>query len=334
MTDNNTALITIVIPVYNVQRYIRDCISSVMQQEEDRIECLIVDDGGTDDSMHVVADILSEYHGAKRFRVLTQPENRGAAAARNRGIREAAGDYIFFLDSDDRLLPSSISILAGYLSRYPGIDMVHGDMTCEDKAMEKELSIDNDLFPVFTDDQNWLKDNFFLHVPITPCNKLVKKELLCANSLWFKEGIVCEDVLWAFHLRTYIKRIAFCKEKTYYYRYNDNSVMTAPANEIKRISSYSYVLVEMLKGIKDNMRNIDNLCILKHFQHNRMLTISDGNRAFFEREYRYAIRMALQSSKVLWGCKPMYLLLRLPKSVFAKLLFLWNKGLGILYRLR
>lgn len=91
----NSPLVSVVIPVYNVERFIKTCLDSVLAQSYEHLEVLVVDDGGPDQSISIV-----EQYGDKRLRIIRQ-QNRGLAGARNTGIREARGDYIALLDSDD-----------------------------------------------------------------------------------------------------------------------------------------------------------------------------------------------------------------------------------------
>jgi glycosyltransferase involved in cell wall biosynthesis len=96
--------VSVVIPIYNVEKYLRDCLSSVVEQTLRDIEIICIDDGSLDGS----ADILREFSAHdNRFEVITQ-KNAGLSAARNRGLASATGDYIYFLDSDDFLVPRAL----------------------------------------------------------------------------------------------------------------------------------------------------------------------------------------------------------------------------------
>ena len=94
--------VSIVIPVYNVEPYIEECLQSVMRQTYlGMMECILVDDCGTDNSMGIAEQLIEAYNGPIDFKVLHHEHNRGVSAARNTGIDAACGEYIFFLDSDD-----------------------------------------------------------------------------------------------------------------------------------------------------------------------------------------------------------------------------------------
>ena len=94
--------VSIVIPVYNVEPYIEECLQSVMRQSyRGEIECILIDDCGTDNSMGIAVQLIEEYNGPIDIKVMHHEHNQGLSAARNTGIDAACGDYIYFLDSDD-----------------------------------------------------------------------------------------------------------------------------------------------------------------------------------------------------------------------------------------
>ena len=95
---------SVVIPVYNVEPYIDKCLNSVFGQNQQEIEIIIVDDGSTDGSMDLVREYMKEKHNIK----IIQQENRGLGAARNTGLKNAIGKYIYFLDSDDLISPDTL----------------------------------------------------------------------------------------------------------------------------------------------------------------------------------------------------------------------------------
>jgi len=111
-------LISVIIPVFNCERYLRQAIESVISQNYKPLEIIIVDDGSTDNSASV----------AKKFSFIKYiyQENSGAAAARNKGLSLVQGEYITFLDSDDLYINDSLSLLSNYLSQNPTVDIVEG----------------------------------------------------------------------------------------------------------------------------------------------------------------------------------------------------------------
>lgn len=103
----NTPLVTIIIPVYNTKKYLRDCVESVLSQTYHNLEIILIDDGSTDGSEKIVDDYAKT---DKRIKVIHQ-KNQGQSSARNIGIQKATGDYVSFIDSDDKIKPSFIANL-------------------------------------------------------------------------------------------------------------------------------------------------------------------------------------------------------------------------------
>ena len=104
--------VSIVVPVYNVAPYIESCLKSVMGQTyAGDMECLLVDDCGSDDSMAIAERMIGAYTGPIRFQILHHEHNRGLSAARNTGTDAATGDYVLYLDSDDELTQDCIERL-------------------------------------------------------------------------------------------------------------------------------------------------------------------------------------------------------------------------------
>lgn len=118
--------VSIIIPVYNVSDNIERCILSVINQTYHHIECIVVDDGSPDDSMEKCYSLINHYVGPILFSVVAHERNLGLSAARNTGIDKSNGDYIFFLDGDDELLPYSIQCMVDITELYPKVEMVQG----------------------------------------------------------------------------------------------------------------------------------------------------------------------------------------------------------------
>ena len=120
--------VSIIIPVYNVAPYIADCLRSVMRQTyTGTMECLIVDDCGTDDCIAIAERMIADYKGPIRFRILRHKQNRGMSAARNTGTEAAIGEYLYYLDSDDEITEDCIERLMGKVAEYPDVEMVQGN---------------------------------------------------------------------------------------------------------------------------------------------------------------------------------------------------------------
>ena len=119
--------VSIIIPVYNVAPYIQRCIESVQAQTYKDIECLLIDDCSTDESITIVEKIISECKDSSCFSIIHHNTNQGLSAARNTGIIASTGEYIYFLDSDDSITSDCIELLVHLAVKYPEADYVQGN---------------------------------------------------------------------------------------------------------------------------------------------------------------------------------------------------------------
>lgn len=240
--------ISVIIPVYNVEQYVVQCLQSVADQTWDgEIECIIVDDCGTDASMEKVDEFLSLYDGSIDFKVIRHEKNRGLSAARNTGVEVSSGDYIYFLDSDDSITPKCLEILVGKVSDYPDVQLVHGKMKSipykkyyDRKALE---SID------YLGDNASIR-NLIFDLSINATDKLISSAFYHANSLRFRDGVIHEDQLWSYYLYDSISSVAFVHETTYLHIIRQGSIMTTLDVEKER-KNWSSILMELSHVIKD-----------------------------------------------------------------------------------
>ena len=121
--------VSIIIPIYNVEKYVAECLNSVISQTYDhsKIECIIVDDCTPDLSMVIVDEIIGKYNGEIVFNIIRHEHNQGLSAARNTGIEAATGDYLYFIDSDDYIYPKSLELLLNASKEYNKPDVVVGN---------------------------------------------------------------------------------------------------------------------------------------------------------------------------------------------------------------
>ena len=257
--------VSIIIPVYNVEPYIEECLHSVYEQTTDtEIECLIVDDKGNDNSIHIAETFVATHNdkAKTKFKIIYRDTNGGLSAARNTGIKAAKGDYLYFLDSDDTIVPQCIDTLIHLADKYGGVDLLPALYIRENDDMEQ---FDCHSFPEFSDDRSLIKRSLLDYdkIPVTAANRLIRRELITENNLFFKECIIHEDNYWSFFLAKYVKRMAFCAEKLYYYRETPGSITKEPNIE-KESYAFSTIIKDCCDNIDDYEKGAQKRFILLH----------------------------------------------------------------------
>lgn len=240
-------LITIIVPIYNVERFLDDCVESIINQSYRNIEIILVDDGSPDQCPQLCDEWTLK---DSRIRVIHK-KNGGLSSARNAGIKEASGDYLYFLDSDDRFYSSeSLELLCNLLKIHPGVDMVQGNFYVEENHSQ---TFNKGTFPAFTNKKSWIQSKLAtMSIPESACNKLIKRSLIINNNLYFREGWIQEDTLWSYQIHSYIESIAFCVEPTYFYAFNSNSIMHSSGNE-KEANAFIRILNEVYSNLQPKM---------------------------------------------------------------------------------
>ena len=214
----NNFFCSIIIPVYQVEQYIQKCLLSVVSQSYTKgIECILVNDCTKDESINIAQKLIDEYRGNIKFRIINREENGGLSAARNTGILEAKGDYLYFLDSDDYITPDCIKVLAETAQKFPKAQIVQAGAQATSEGFEY-LSMKSKKLKEYSEDATYIKRNMLMaYYPPTAWNKLVNREWVLANNLFFKEGLLHEDDYWNFFAAKHVTAYAICKQDTYIY---------------------------------------------------------------------------------------------------------------------
>lgn len=232
--------ISVIVPIYNVEKYIGECLDSILMQTIDDVEVLLVDDCGNDRSIDIVRNISENYIGNKEIHLLSHERNGGQAAARNTGMKAAKGDFIFFIDSDDLLERKDVfEIMLNTQSKY-NADIVIGNSRMFDDLTGKIYKVvDKDL-----EDAWYPADGSRGVAPTTVVvwNRLIKRDLISRFDLYYMPGIIYEDNLWSFMLWCNKLNVATIKERTYGYRCRGNSTLTT----LTPRHIYSIILIPFL----------------------------------------------------------------------------------------
>lgn len=248
--------ISIIIPIYNVEPYVEACVASVAKQSfRGEIECLLVDDCGRDKSIDVAKRFIESDASRVVFRILQYEQNKGAAGARNEGLKYATGDYVFFLDGDDILPDDALEKLALPLIKHPEADFSVGIIrpSRNDVGLNWMNTCLKDV-PVIIKDSGLLKrmllNRYTLYM--TACNKLIKRSLFAYPGMTFLETVTHEDDHWNFYLAKYAKVACVVKSVTYDYIIHEES-KSQTFNQEKYDADY-------LKICEDWVEHIDSVC--------------------------------------------------------------------------
>lgn len=206
--------ISIVIPVYNVEKYLRKCLDSVYSLNLDNKEVILVNDGSTDTSINILNEFKNKY--PNKTKIISQ-KNQGLSEARNIGIKNSNGKYILFVDSDDFIVPAEteefinfglekkVDILIGNYRKYYNENyIVRRSFYSLDRNLEKE-----GIFFI----ENGLKNKCF---DIAVWKNIYRKNFLLENNLFFKKGLLHEDALFTPEAFFYAKKVR-CFNKNFYF---------------------------------------------------------------------------------------------------------------------
>ena len=255
--------ISIIVPMYQVEQYLAICLKSITDQTmTDGVECILVDDCGSDRSLFIAKDFIEHYQGNVLFRIVEREKNGGLSAARNSGIDVASGEYVYFLDSDDEITPNCLEIMWSLVEKYGKVNLVQGAFFEDEKYAN---SISNIKFPEFCTCQAEIKTFLLQYLGdiVGAQSRLINLSFLKEHHLYFEEGIIHEDNLWTFFLSKYVRTMAYCDVCTYYHRYNPNSI-TGNVNVIKETIAYKHIIQTCSRSIDQFLIGIQKEWLLNN----------------------------------------------------------------------
>ena len=237
-------MVSVIIPLYNVENYIKDCLASFEDQKYKNFELVIVDDGSTDCSAGVVMEYIKKSY--MQIKLITQ-ENAGVSVARNKGIKNAQGKYICFVDSDDMVTPRYLDKMINSINQKK-CDMA---ICCAEHMTEDgRYRLHSDI--VYHTEEMWPNEALekFLFRDISPgvWSLMIKRDIILNNNLSFAiDSKYSEDIDFIFKLMANSKKIAYMQDKLYLYRIRNTSVMSLVDD--KRLDGFK--LMKNLDGYFD-----------------------------------------------------------------------------------
>lgn len=263
--------VSIIVPIYNTEKYLEKCINSILKQSFDDFELLLVDDGSTDNSGK-----MCDVYASMDKRIITfHKENGGVSSARNVGLKHAKGEWITFVDSDDEITIDYLECL--YAT--DGVDLVVAGSRLPDgttlmydcKSVTEILDVGN--HPAYLDTQ--LCKSYFRIIS----SKLFKKSIVYKNNLQFNSKLrLAEDSCFIFQYLQYVKSIRFIPYSIYFYNMNDEEQFRKyPLNPLQYRMHTLYLLdvINKLGKCLNYKLKLTTSSILKSFRHSAFVYFLD-----------------------------------------------------------
>lgn len=241
--------LSIIVPVYNVDLYLTKCLSSLVHQNIDtsEFEILVLNDGSTDNSQAVIKQFSIKYTNVRIF----QHPNRGLSGTRNRGLKEAKGDYVWFVDSDDWIEDNCLKEIVQALESNPDVLSFSGMIPEGNRHGHAHF---------YSKDVDSLEKLFFHGMPDPVQFYIYNRNYLLANNFFFKEGIKHEDTLFTPITLYSVSKIVFYRTAVYHLLYREGSITTT--QDIKRVKDLS----ETIQELYSFSNKIENTKIFNGFQ--------------------------------------------------------------------
>ena len=244
-------MVSIVVPVYNVEKYLRECLDSILTQTYKNLEIILVDDGSTDRSGQICDDYESADHRVK----VVHKANGGLSDARNAGLKYVTGSYIVFCDSDDTLKENAIDVLHRRLVSeteaecvfYNAAAFAEPGMTCKPDSYlrKRDYPCASGAAMAF---KQLIRDEYI------PCAYLYmfRADFLKQYGLGFEKGILGEDELFSFFVYLNAKKMVYLSDALYNRRIRPGSIMTSTTNTEKKFQSYCHIVKQMYNSAERN----------------------------------------------------------------------------------
>lgn len=242
--------VSIVIPVYNASKYLKECLDSVIKQTYEDIEIILVDDGSVDNS----GKICDEYGDLDKRVVVLHGKNSGVSTARNNGIKSSTGDYVTFIDSDDIIHKDYIKKL---------VNNLNGDSlsVCQIENFYNEVNFSNNDDNSIELDKNHFIELCRMNLLNTPCCKLFNLDILRENKIFFDTKLsLGEDLLFNLDYLKHIDKIIVANQKLYYYRRSDNDTLSTSYNS--KMFDIQLLLFDKYTGFFDKISMNKEMMIL------------------------------------------------------------------------
>lgn len=243
-------MVSVIMPVYNVEKYLQEAIKSIIVQTYKEWELILVDDGSTDKSAFICDEYAKE---DDRIKVIHQ-KNGGLSAARNTGIECSKGEYLLFVDSDDYVVETALAELVNKAENEKSdivlFEMSHiNDETREiTRYSEYVLNTAESVLELLNCDSYYAM----------ACGYLIRKNVLITNKILFCKGILHEDELFTMQAMLNCRKISIIAKPLYFYRIRRNSIMKSSKNLSHKGNSLLLIVMKMLEWYQNYEKDSDS----------------------------------------------------------------------------
>ncbi len=249
--------ISIIVPIYNVEKYLEECIKSIQNQTYENLEIILVNDGSTDESGRIAEKYAVE---DSRIKVLHKT-NGGLSDARNFGMDSATGDYIMFVDSDDLLTPNACETLERKITEELADYVIGNYINCyEDGTLWENPIFNTEKYKNFKLDIKDYADSFYI-MNSSACNKIFDVKFIKELNLKFEVGLPAEDAIFTTYCFIKSKKVYYISDVIYIYRqrYAGTSI------SMNCTAKYFYGISKAYKKIYENFKENDELGFYRFF---------------------------------------------------------------------
>ena len=290
----NSPAVSVIIPMYNAEKYIAECLDSVLAQTFQNFEVILVNDCSTDGSRQIAESYLEKFGG--RLKIFDNEKNCKAGGTRNNGLRYATGEYVFFLDADDLILPNGLDKVYNLAKRFD-VDVVNittfysvneagqnpkrSPLTKPTPPNEHILEM-NVVWRV-----RGLISNLFTYAP---WRRLLRRKFMIENEIFFPEKVKkCEDIIWTHGLMFCAKKVLHIPFPFYLYRNSIDSLSRQKRTSLESINSR---LDSLIYGIKWVGNMMDKVPLFKEKPDYRYMMLEHIAQLFFTKLYYSSLKVS------------------------------------------
>ena len=238
-------LISVIVPVYNVEKYLDKCLESIVNQSYKNLDIILVDDGSPDKCPEMCDQWAKR---DERIRVIHK-ENGGLSSARNAGLERATGEYIIFVDSDDEISVDCIERLSATLKEKQYDIIVGNILTIGDDVLSRTLSLKLADGTILRGKE--IEKTYRNKWNMCAVNKLYKTSLIRQYNLRFKEGLIHEDELWSLQVACLAKSLRAVNHETYAYYVREGSITTAKDKDLRKSQMLKVIAAEICSFLEE-----------------------------------------------------------------------------------